>query len=181
MRILKEETAALIIDYQSKLFPHINQHEELQANSIKLIEGLKVLEIPMVVTEQYPKGIGYTIPEIQETLGDNYQPIEKMSFSCCGSSDVMKQLRKLGNSNIIICGIESHVCVLQTVLDLIDKKYQPIVVADCISSRRHFDYKIALKRMRDSGAILTTYESLLFELSVISGTGQFKAISKIVK
>lgn len=181
MRILKKETAALIIDYQSRLFPHINGHEELKNNTRKLIEGIKALEIPMVVTEQYPKGIGYTIDEVQEALGENYKPMEKSTFSCCDDKPIMDKLEAQGKKNVLVCGIESHVCVLQTVIDLIEKGFNPVVVTNCISSRSAFDYKIALKRMRDEGATLTTYESILFELCRESAAPQFKTISKIVK
>jgi nicotinamidase-related amidase len=136
MRILKEDAAAMIIDYQSRLYPFIHENEQLTINSAKLIEGLKILGIPMIVTEQYPKGIGYTIPEIQNALGDYYAPMEKMSFSCCGDENIMRKLNSLKKKNILVCGIESHVCVLQTVIDLQQSAYRAVVIADCVSSRK---------------------------------------------
>lgn len=181
MRILKENAVGLMIDVQSKLFPHIYEHEKLQNNTDRLLQGLKAMNTPMIVTEQYTKGLGETIEPLKNSLGEDYKPLEKMAFSCCGSGDFMKKLESLSRHYVIVFGIESHVCVLQTTLDLIEKEFQPVVVADCVGSRNPYDKKIALKRMRDEGAITTTYESILFEMTRISGTDEFKAISKIVK
>jgi nicotinamidase-related amidase len=180
MRILKENTLALIIDIQDRLFPHINEKEILEKNIRILISGLKVLDIPILLTEQYPKGLGFTIPAIKEALSTS-PAIEKTAFSCCDEPAFMKSLADSGKKSIIIAGIESHVCVLQTVLDLLKIGFQPVVVEDCVSSRKPNDKKIALKRMNQEGAIISTYESILFELARVSGTEQFKAISKLVK
>jgi len=180
MRILKENTALLVIDIQERLFPLIWEHEKLTRNVPILIEGMKVLGIPVFVTEQYVKGLGQTIPEIAACL-TGIERIEKMSFSCCDESRFMMDLASSGKENIIIAGIESHVCVLQTVLDLVKNAYHPIVVEDCISSRKPNDKLIAIVRMRSEGAIITTYEAILFELLRYSGGETFKAISKLVK
>ena len=180
MRIKKEDTLALVIDFQERLFPFIHDNEKLTRNAVKLIQGLKALDIKMLVTQQYTKGLGGTSKEISEVIGD-YQHIEKGSFSCCGSDEVCTSLKNLGKKNIIVFGIESHVCVLQTVIDLIAMGYQPVLIEDCVSSRNPNDKKIAIERMRQEGAIISTYESILFELCVVSGTDTFKAISKIVK
>jgi hypothetical protein len=180
MRILKENTLALIIDVQERLFPHIYEKEILEKNIRILISGLKILDIAILVTEQYPKGLGFTIPALNEVLPSN-PAIEKISFSCCDEPAFIKSLAHSGQKSIIIAGIESHVCVLQTVIDLFKQGYQPIVIEDCVSSRNPNDKKIALKRMRQEGAIVSTYESILFELLRVSGTEQFKAISKLVK
>ena len=180
MRILKDRTAALIIDIQERIFPAINEHERLEKNLAILIEGLKIMKIPIFVTEQYTKGLGPTIPSIAAVLGD-IRRIEKQSFSCCDEPRVMEGLAVLAHDNVIIAGIESHVCVLQTVIDLKRNCYHPIVVEDCVSSRRENDKRIALERMRQEGTIITTCESLLFELLRFSGTEPFKAISKLVK
>ena len=181
MRIKKENAAAIVIDIQEKLFPFIHEHELLERNTAKLIEGLKALGIEIIVTEQYSKGLGPTIPGIEKVLVDAYKPIEKMTFSCCGTEEFIRAMESAGKKNIIVCGIESHVCVLQTVVDLIERGFKPVVVEDCVSSRNVNDKKIAIERMRAEGAIITTYESILFELCEVSGTEQFKAISKIVK
>ena len=181
MRILPEDTQALVIDFQYRLFPKIQDFEQLELNAVRLIGGLKALEIPILITEQYKKGLGDTIPTIVETLTSDYQPIEKATFSCCGDEAFMSKLKENGKKNVIICGIESHVCVLQTVLDLIEDGYRPIVIEDCVGSRKTSDKITAIARMRDEGAIITSYESILFELCQTSGTEKFKAISKIVK
>jgi nicotinamidase-related amidase len=180
MRIKRENTIAVVIDIQEKLFPFIYEKDILTDRVARLIKGLKALGIEIIVTEQYTKGLGGTIKPVQESLGD-YKHLEKMSFSCCGLSDFDSKLSTSGKMYIIICGIESHVCVLQTVLDLIEKGYTPVLVEDCVSSRNPNDKKIAVERMRAEGAIITTYESILFELLEVSGTEEFKAISKIVK
>lgn len=181
MRFLQEDTLAVVIDIQEKLFPSIDNKEKLVENSIKLLSGLNVLEIPILITEQYTKGLGKTIPEIKTVIEKDYHPIEKMDFSCCGENDFMTKLKNLNKKNILLLGIESHVCVLQTALDLIAEGFNVIVVEDCVASRKINDKKIALKRMSKEGATLTTYESILLELCKKSGTDKFKAISKIIK
>jgi nicotinamidase-related amidase len=180
MRILKEHTSALIIDIQERLFPFLFQGEKMIRNTTILIEGLKILHIPIFVTEQYVKGLGPTIAPIAELL-TGIKRTEKMAFSCCDEPKVDEDLAVAGKENIVIAGIESHVCVLQTVIDLKRNGYHPIVVEDCITSRREHDKLIALERMRHEGIAITTYESILFELLRYSGTEQFKAISKLVK
>jgi nicotinamidase-related amidase len=180
MRILKDHTSAMIIDMQEKLFPYIFDNERLTRNTIVLIEGLKVLHVPIFVTEQYVQGLGPTIAPIVASL-ENRKRTEKMAFSCCDEPAVMEELAVAGKENIVIAGIESHVCVLQTVIDLKRSGYNPVVVTDCISSRNKNDKKMAIERMKHEGATLTTYEAILFEILRYSGTDQFKAISKLVK
>ena len=180
MRIRKEQSATVVIDIQERLFPFIYEADRLAANVIKLIQGLKVLEMPMFVTEQYSKGLGPTIPAVREALGE-FQPLEKMTFSCCGAPSLMSALRDSGCKTVILFGIEAHACVLQTAIDLLEANFVPVVVEDGISSRRLNDKQVAVARMRQEGAIVTTYESLLLELCVEAGTDRFKAISKIIK
>ena len=180
MRIKRENTVALVIDFQERLYPFIHENEKLTKNVVRLINGLNALGIKMIVTEQYSKGLGHTIADIQAALG-NYAHIEKGSFSCCGSDEVCDNLKSSGKKNVIVIGIESHVCVLQTTVDLIAMGYQPVLIEDCVSSRCINDKAIATERMRQEGAIISTYESILFELCEVSGNDMFKAISKIVK
>jgi len=180
MRILKTNSAGLIIDIQSRLYPYIHEHEQLTKNNQILISGLKAMNIPIVVTQQYTKGLGGTIDEIHEVLGD-YEHIEKDAFSCCDETKFMDELYKLNKKFIIISGIESHVCVLQTVVDLLENNFIPVVVEDCVSSRKTSDKNTAIERMRAEGAIISSYESILFELLRYSGTDEFKAVSKLVK
>jgi nicotinamidase-related amidase len=179
-RLLKEDTACIVIDIQERLYPFIYENDALTKNLITLIKGLKILKIPLIVTQQYTKGLGDTIVPVKEAL-DVYEHIEKMSFSCCGDKVFMDSLDKLNKKNVILVGIESHVCVLQTALDLLDKGYTPVLIEDCVSSRKVNDKTIAVERMRSEGAVISTYESILFELAMVSGTDEFKAISKLVK
>jgi nicotinamidase-related amidase len=180
MRILKERTAALVIDMQERLYPLIFENEKLTKNVTRLVEGLKIIGIPIFITEQYVKGLGPTIEPVASLLG-SHSRIEKMSFSCCDEPRVMEGIAVTGKENIIIAGIESHVCVLQTVIDFIRNGYHPVVVEDCVSSRNENDKKMAIVRMRQEGAIITTCESILFELLRYSGTEQFRGISRLVK
>lgn len=180
MRIPKDKAALLVIDIQERLFPFISENEKLAKNVPILIEGIKVLDIPVIVTEQYVKGLGTTVPSVVASLGD-LPRTEKMAFSCCDEPRFMEALALSGKEYVIIAGIESHVCVLQTVIDLIHNGYHPVVVEDCTSSRKLNDKNIAIERMRREGAVITTYESLLFELLRYSGTDPFRAISKLVK
>jgi nicotinamidase-related amidase len=180
MRITKDHTVGLVIDIQERLLPHIAGHEALLKNVETLIRGLNALEVPVMVTEQYRKGLGETLPAIKEAIG-HFDPMEKMTFSCCDDPQFSLKLNNMAKKNVIVCGIESHVCVLQTVIDLLESGFQPVVVEDCISSRRSPDKLVAVERMRQEGAIITTFESILFELARVSGTDTFKAISKLVK
>ncbi|MCX6306695.1 MAG: hydrolase [Bacteroidetes bacterium] len=180
MRILKDKAVLVVIDFQERIFPAIHGHEQLSKNVPLLIAGLKVLEVPVIVTEQYVKGLGPTIPEIAEKIV-GIERIEKASFSCCDEPGFMMHLASSGRDYVIIAGIESHVCVLQTVIDLLQNGYHPVVVEDCISSRKPNDKLIALERMRKEGATITTYEAILFELLRYSGGETFKAISRLVK
>ena len=180
MRIQKEDCAFVVIDIQERLFPHIQDKDFMAQKCATLIQGMQILELPVIVTEQYVKGLGQTIPMIQEAI-DSYNPIEKMTFSCCGLGAFNLKIEEHYKENIIICGIESHICVLQTALDLVEAGHKPIVVVDAVSSRNPLDKEIALDRMRQEGIRLTTVESILFELCKSSGNDTFKKISKLVK
>ena len=180
MRILKQNAILIVIDFQERLFPAIDGNEKLLKNVPRLIEGMKALDVPVIVTEQYVKGLGPTVPEIAAAI-EGIERIEKSSFSCCDEPRFMMELASTGNDWVIVCGIESHVCVLQTVIDLQENGYHPVVVEDCISSRNPNDKLMAVERMRKEGVIITTYEAILFELLRYSGGDTFKAISRLVK
>lgn len=181
MRILAKDTMALIIDFQERLVPVIHQQEELLHNTELLIKGLDALEIPMVVTQQYTKGIGITVPRISELFGQEFTYEDKITFSCVETKSILEQIEKSEKKNIIICGIEAHICVLQTVIDLIEKGYHVILVEDCVGSRRESDRQVGIKRAILEGAIPTTYESILFELTRVAKSDVFKEISKLIK
>lgn len=180
MRIFPNDTVAVVVDIQERLFPHIHQSEQLEHNTRILVQGLQALDIPIVLSQQYTKGLGETIPGVRELLPD-INPIEKISFSCCGSDDFLRTLYGYGRDTVVLFGIETHVCVMQTALDLLENGYMPVIVEDCVSSRRANDKQVAIERMRHEDAIVTTYESLLFELCAEAGTDVFKRISQLVK
>ncbi len=180
MRIKAENTAILVIDYQERLVPAMHNSDDLIKKSTMLLKGMAVLGVPAIVSQQYPKGLGQTIPEITEALGENVV-LDKTSFSVCQDDALMAALRICGKSNIAICGMEAHVCVLQSLIDLKALGFEPILVADCISSRNPYDKEVAITRAIQEGAAITTAEALLFELTEGAGNKNFKAISKLVK
>ena len=180
MRISHAHVTALVVDIQERLFPHIHENVRLAERCAMLIKGLRILDVPIIVTQQYTKGLGPTIAPIAEALGD-FDPYEKMSFSCCGNPDVEAMLLSRHGHQVIVMGIETHVCVLQTVIDIQEQGRTAVVVEDCVSSRSANDKRIAIERMRAAGAIITTAESLLFELMVGSDHESFKQISALVK
>ncbi len=180
MRINPDETQALVVDIQEKLYPHINNNEQLLKNTLILIKGLKLLKTPFVLNEQYPKGIGHTIEPIKELLKDE-NTYEKVTFSCCKTDETMSAIKKNSKKFVIVFGIEAHVCVLQSVLDLLEAGLIPVVVTDCIDSRDSNNKRVAIERMIQAGAIPTTYESLLFELCISAKNEVFKEISKLVR
>ncbi len=176
MRVEQEQAIALVVDYQEKLMPVMHEKEQLLRNSCILLEGLKVLDVPMVITQQYTKGLGMTVEAITEAAG-TAEYIDKIAFT---AYDAVKwKLR--GKKYVIVCGIETHICVLQTIIDLKAAGFVPVLVADCVSSRKESDKQIALDRARQEGAIVTTYESLLFELLKVAGTETSKKIQKLIR
>jgi nicotinamidase-related amidase len=180
MRITKKNTVGLIIDIQERLFPVMLEKEKLLKNCLTLAKGLNELQLPLLITQQYTKGLGETLPEIKGAIPD-FKFIEKRAFSCCDEPAVVNQLKKLGAKNIIICGIEAHVCILQTAIDLKEAGLQPVVVMDCISSRTKENIDLAKERFRFENIIIASYESILFELTRSSGAPEFRTISKLVK
>lgn len=181
MRILAEDTMALVIDFQERLVPVIHRNEELINNTEILIKGMSTLKIPMLVTQQYTKGIGMTVPTIAQAVGETFSYQDKVTFSCIENEEILSKIADTGKNNIIICGIEAHICVLQTVIDLIDKGYNVILVEDCVGSRKESDRQIGIKRAIAEGAIPTSYESILFELTRVAKTDAFKEISRLIK
>jgi nicotinamidase-related amidase len=181
MRFLKEDTALVIIDVQERLFPHIYQNDFLERNLITLIKGMRILDLPIIYTQQYTKGLGETIFSIKDLYIWEFQPIEKMAFSCVDELNFVQELGGLNKKNVIIAGIETHVCVLQTAIDLKAMSYNVMVVEDCVSSRKINDKETALKRLNQEGVFVGSYESILLELCRESGTDVFKEISKLIK
>ena len=175
-----DKCALVVIDIQGKLAQLMHQKEALFENAQKLIKGAQILEIPIIVTEQYPKGLGPTIPEIA-ALFPNFRPLPKVAFSCCGDEGFQRELKAVNRRQIMICGIETHVCVYQTTVDLLASGYGVEVVADVVSSRTAENRGIGLQRMRDEGARITSVEMALFDLMRVAEGPKFREVSKIVK
>ncbi|MHB8902042.1 MAG: hydrolase [Thermoguttaceae bacterium] len=172
------ETALLVVDVQEKLVPAIADHRRVVFNTRRLIDGAKILAVPVVATEQYPKGLGPTVPELAGRLG----PVsDKLAFSCCACQEMFAGLRQQGVHKILVAGIEAHVCVQQTVLDLLGDGWRVYVAVDAVGSRSLLDRDTALRRMDSAGAVLTTTEAALFEWCQVAGTPQFKEISRLVR
>ena len=175
-----EHTMLLVIDVQGKLADLAWRSESIQKNIRILIEGMNVLGVPVVATEQYPKGLGPTVPAIADLFG-NAPVIEKSSFSCCGEFAFEKKMLEMHKTDVIVCGIETHVCVYQTTRDLLGLGYNVHLVTDAVSSRTEENWRLGVDACSALGARKTGTEMVLFELLQQSGTGQFKAISKLVK
>jgi nicotinamidase-related amidase len=173
-------TALLLIDFQEKLFPAMHDKDKLLRNVVKLVQGAKVLEIPIMITEQYPKGLGPTIPEIKSLIPD-IKPVEKVCFNCCDEDLFCSALDGLKRKQVLIAGIEAHICVYQTALALVGAGYDVQVVGDCVASREPENKVTALSRMVGEGVSLTTMEMALFELLKEAKGDKFKQISNIVK
>ena len=175
------DTALLVVDVQEKLVPAIARSARVVWNVRRLVDGAKILGLPVVGSEQYPQGLGATVAELAERLG----PVpSKLTFSCGGCPEVLlvlEGLRDRGIHKILVCGIEAHVCVQQTVLDLLADGWRVYVAADAVGSRFEVDYRTALGRMDSAGATLTTTEAALFEWCEIAGSPEFKQISRLAK
>lgn len=170
----------MVIDIQERLLPVMHGRDRLINTSIMLLKGIQALNIPLLVTQQYTKGLGETAPEIKNLI-PGFSHIEKRDFSCCDEPALMSRLSQLNVKNIIICGIESHVCVLQTAVDLKAAGYHPVVVMDAVSSRNPESMELATERFRQEGIMMTSAESILFELTRSSAAPEFKTISSLVK
>jgi nicotinamidase-related amidase len=176
----KKESFLVVIDIQEKLVPTMDQRKAVYDNCNHLIEAAKLLDIPVVLTEQYPKGLGPTVEEITEVL-PSYSPLEKITFDCCRGDGFLDKIASLNRKQAIIAGMETHVCVLQTCLSLLKEGYSPHLVSDAVCSRKKSDFLTARELMRDAGAIITCTETVLFQLLEKAGTPEFKAISKRIK
>ncbi|MBD3388058.1 MAG: isochorismatase family protein [Candidatus Altiarchaeales archaeon] len=174
-----DNTVLVVVDMQEKFKPVIRGWDGVVDNVVKLVKGFKVLGVPVVHTEQYPKGLGRTVPKLSGELDGD--PIEKLHFSCFGDDGFCQRLGELQRENIVLCGIEAHVCLLKTTLDALDRGYSVHYVLDGTSSRRPLDKEVAVERVIQAGAYTVTSEMVLFQLLDRSGTEEFTEISKLVK
>lgn len=175
----KEEAILAIIDVQERLVPVMSERENVIKNINVLISMAKSMEIPIVVTQQYSKGLGDTVPQINENL-EGAMKFEKNTFSGC-IEGVLDYLNKTGRKKVIITGMETHVCVFQSVRDLLKQGYYVFVAADAVCSRADENYNNALSLMREMGAVISNTETILFDLLKEAGTPQFKILSKLIK
>ena len=178
-RLHRSNTALLVIDLQEKLMPVISNGEEVIRQTLNLMRAAQVLELPVFVTEQYPKGLGHTCKEVE--LPASQEVIEKMCFSCMLSDEVNRRLKSLNIEILVLSGVEAHICVLKTALDALKNGYEVHVAADAVSTRIPGNKPLALERMRQSGVFIASTEMVLFQLMDQSGTDEFKQISKLIK
>ncbi len=177
----RNSAVLLVIDIQEKLCRAMDAEtlRRLTGNVAILLETAKELGIPVLATEQYPRGLGETLPEIREKLSG--PAMEKMSFSCCGDGPFIDRLNELRRTQVIVAGMETHVCVLQTVLDLLEQGLYVHVVGDAVMSRKEENRKLGLDMAASAGAVITSTETAMFQLLKLAGTDEFKRLSKLVK
>ena len=180
MLMRREQSLLLIVDIQEKLAPAILQADDVVANTIKLLHAAKQLNVPILASEQYPNGLGRTIPVLRELLPAD-SLFDKPHFSCLGETGVADRLRQQQRKQIIICGMEAHVCVLQTAMDIKAAGFESIVVADAVSSRRAESRELGIARMRDAEIAIVNTEMVLFEWLGQAGTSEFKALLPLIK
>jgi nicotinamidase-related amidase len=176
----KDDALLVLVDIQERLAAVMSERQKVIANCLHLIEISRLLDIPVILNEQYPKGLGPTVQEIREALS-SYEPIEKLSFSCCAGAAFLQHLAATERKKVILVGMETHVCVLQTCLGLLDGGYSVHTVADAICSRTKENFRAGIEYMRDAGSVITCTEAVLFQLLERAGTEEFKIISRSIK
>lgn len=184
MTLINRNRAVLaVVDIQERLLGALTEERRTAVveRTLVAVDTALVLGVPVLVSEQYPKGLGPTVAGIRERLGDAFAPVEKLAFSCGRSPEFRAALEQTGRREVIICGVETHVCVLQTALDLVREGYQVFVAADAVASRRDLDRDTALALLRQAGVTIGTTEMLAFQMLECAGTDEFRKISKIVK
>lgn len=175
------ECALVVIDIQEKLLPPIFEKDRLVRNSQLLIRLANVLSLPVLATTQYSKGLGNTVPEIA-SLMPAVQSLDKLEFGCFGNGEFCSQIARLsGRNTLLLCGMETHICVLQTALGALNQEHPVHVAADAVSSRTELNWKLGLQRMRDAGAVISSTEMMIYELLGRSGSPEFKEMLKYLK
>lgn len=175
------ETGLLVIDVQEAFRPVIDRFDETVRNCRILIEGFAILGLPIVVSQQYPKGLGQTVPELAEVLPPGTPVVDKLRFSAVGVPELDTAITDAGRRRWVVCGIESHVCVNQTVHDLVGAGYQVTLATDAISSRTAANRQVGIDKCAASGAVISSAETALFEMLEQAGSDEFKAISRLVR
>lgn len=180
MRLTPENTIAICVDYQEKLMPAIHDGDAVLKRAEILVKGLKALGVPVLVTQQYTKGLGATVKPVHSALGE-YEPFDKLTFGAYDSENIRAAVDASGRKSVLVFGTETHICVLQTALGLVDAGYHVLLVDDCCGSRRSADKESGLRRAMCEGVGVACTETVLFELTRVAGTDVFKTISKLVK
>ncbi|HEV7923681.1 MAG TPA: hydrolase [Thermoanaerobaculia bacterium] len=182
-RLNRADCLLLVIDMQERLMPVIHEREELERNADRLIRGCRILDIPTLLTEQYVKGLGATVEPVRRALLETYgyRPIEKSCFSAWGCGELQAELRTIKKRQVLLAGVEAHVCVYQTAIDLMAAGHEVTLIADAVSSRAPRNRDIAIQRLAAEGAHISSTEMALFELLVTAGTEEFRAVSRLVK
>ena len=177
----KEQAALVVIDVQEKLVPAMDERTcgQLIGHISMLVEGFNAMGLPILATEQYPRGLGHTIPELVAATEQNC--VEKVAFSCAGEPNFIAALEKTGAKQVVLVGMEAHVCVYQTMIDLLDRGYSVHLVRDAICSRFDSDYQNAISMAALMGAVVTTTETALFQLVGVAGGDEFKLVSKLAR
>jgi nicotinamidase-related amidase len=177
-RLTAREGGLLVVDLQDRILGPIRYADLVVANVVRLIRAAQLLSIPIWATEQYPRGLGPSIPEVAELLPDRFA---KMTFHCCGAPGIEDQFRARDVRHLTLTGIEAHVCVAQTALELIDRGFHVQVAADAVASRSKMDWEFALRRMERAGVVISTTEAVLFEWTETADRPEFKAISAMIR
>ncbi len=181
-KILDRTKAALVVvDFQEAFRSPINDFAQIAARISIAVRGFQILGLPIIVTEQYPKGLGRTSEEVLFSLPPDFEIVEKTAFSSCGATRFMEKLRESGATQIALCGLEAHVCISQTAHDLLSENYEVHLLTDCVSSRFTQDKETALRKMQASGAVPSSVEMALFELMRDAKHEQFKEVQNLIK
>lgn len=183
MRIGRETATLLVVDVQDRLFPAMDadHREEVVGNIKVLAAAARRLGVPILLTEQYPKGLGHTLPEVCDALGPGVEAVAKVAFSCWGAEAVRTRLRSAGRRAVILAGMEAHVCVLLTALDLLAEGLAVHVVADAVTSRTQASWRLAMEQLRQAGAVVTSTETVLFQLLGQADTDEFRELTRLIR
>ena len=183
MTLDRERTALVVIDVQERLFPAMDadHREEVMRNIKVLTAAARRLNLGTLVTEQYPKGLGHTLQEVKDALPAGVQPIEKVAFSCLGVDAFRSRLPATGARQLLLAGIEAHVCVLMSALDLLAEGYAVHIVADAVTSRTQANWRLAMAQLRQAGAVVTTTETVLFQLLGQADTDDFRELARLIR
>jgi nicotinamidase-related amidase len=180
-KLSRDKVGLLVVDVQEKLIQLEDRSADVLQVIQKVIKGFQIMNLPIIVTEQYPEGLGMTVAGIKSLLGDKQRYLVKTAFSCFGDPSIRNELQATGLSQWVVIGIEAHVCVLQTAKDLVSIGLDVVVLNDAITSRSVYDFSTAIAEMRDDGIRISSSETILFELLKDSKAPEFKKISQLIK